>query len=65
MLGSDKQVEFFLQLKEEFENVHIDTVSSVDEDINETMLNQISENWKELEVLQLKYNVLPRGFVPL
>lgn len=44
MLGSDKQVEFFLQLKEEFENVHIDTVSSVDEDINETMLNQISEN---------------------
>jgi len=65
----DKQLDNFLQLKGEFENSHIDTKNSGDDDKKETVLNQISEDLDEheaeLEILQLKDNVIRRGLVQL
>jgi len=65
VFGSDKQLEIFLQLKDELECVHIDTDNDVYENKREIVLNETYENPEELEVLQLKDNVLPRGLVPL
>lgn len=69
MFENEKQLEFFLQLKVEFENLHIDIESSVEDNNQKTILNQNTENSDEhevqLEVLQLKDNVIPRGLVPL
>jgi len=56
-------------MKDEFECVNNDVDSDIDDDINsnkkEIMLNETDYNQEELEVLQLKDNVFPRGLVKL
>lgn len=64
-----KQLDRFLELKGEFENFHIDIENIVKDDGQQTILDQTSENVDideaKLEVLPLKYNVIPRGLVAL
>ena len=54
-------------MKDELLSVNIDIEYDIDENENEKerKLNEIDDNQEELEVLQLKDNVLPRGLVPL
>lgn len=65
VFGNDKQIENFLQMKDEFETVNIDIENDIDKNEKEIVVNEIDDNQEELEVLQLKDNVLPRGLVPL
>jgi len=52
-------------LKDEFEYENIDKENDIDEDKKEIVFNEIDDNQEELEVLQLKDDVLPTALVPL
>lgn len=69
VFDNDKQLDYILQIKGEFENLHIDIENIVKDDGKQIVLDQTSENFDideiELEVLELKDNVIPRGLVPL
>lgn len=52
-------------MKDEFEYENIDKENDIDEDKKEIVFNEIDDNQEELEVLQLKDDVLPTALVPL
>ena len=49
MFDNDKQLDAFLQLKGEFENLHIDIECSVEDDTQKIILSKINENYDEHE----------------
>jgi hypothetical protein len=74
VFGNDDQIEDFLQCKNDFECTNIDLEQdeefvnkSVFENgsVNTIVVEEISENDVDFDILQLKNNVLPRGLVLL
>jgi ribonuclease HI len=64
--GNDEQIEIFLQSKNEFECANIDVNSDDEkENVDKIGLQEINKKQEDLDILQLKDNILPRGVVPL
>ena len=62
------KLNFFFQMKDEFDCVNIDIDNGSDNDLNRNkieIVNETDDNQEEIEILQLKDKVLPRGLVPL
>jgi hypothetical protein len=66
VFGNDEQIEIFLQSKNEFECANIDVdFDDEGESVDEIESKEIDKKQEDLEILQLKDNVFPRGLVPL
>jgi hypothetical protein len=74
VFGNDDQIENFLQCKNDFECTNID-LENEDENVNNSKFEidsvntvdsgELGDDEMDVNVLQLKINVLPRGLVPL
>ena len=63
---NDEQIEIFLQSKNEFECANIDAdFDDEGENVDKIGLEEINKKQEELDILQLKDNILLRGLFPL